>query len=177
MIFGMRQKHRKNQNIDKPCVDCQPCRPISVRNPKVGDMRNTTFPVKRGEVCVWYPLLVVSTAAGIHYCWSWSGGVSHVKYFATYGWLKGLVTIFNPHLMDLSYLILKETTANNRTVRTQHILERAHNDDESQIINGHYSHQSGHCNVSLIWVLLTKTAHLFYDNHCENECSAPRQDT
>ena len=85
-------------------------------------MRNTTFPVKRGEVCVWYPLLVVSTAAGIHYCWSWSGGVSHVKYFATYGWLKGLVTIFNPHLMDLSYLILKETTANNRTVRTQHIL-------------------------------------------------------
>ena len=36
-------------------------------------------------------------------------------------------------------------------------------------------HQSGHCNVSLIWVLLTKTAHLFYDNHCENECSAPRQ--
>ena len=24
-------------------------------------------------------------------------------------------------------------------------------------------------------MLLTKTAHLFYDNHRENECSAPRQ--
>ena len=38
---------------------------------------------------------------------------------------KGLVTMFNPCLMDLSYLILKETTANNRTVRTQHILEKS----------------------------------------------------
>ena len=31
------------------------------------------------------------------------------------------------------------------------------------------------CNVSLIWVLLTKTAHLFYDNHSEHECSLPGQ--
>ena len=77
--------------------------------------------------------------------------------------------------MDLSYLILKETTANNRTVRTQHILERTHNDDEFQRINGRYLSYSGHCNISLIWVLLTKTAHLFYGNHRENECSAPRQ--
>ena len=48
-----------------------------------------------------------------------------VEYLATYGWLKRIVTIFSPHLMDLSYLILKETTANNRTVRTQHILEKS----------------------------------------------------
>ena len=78
-------------------------------------------------------------------------------------------------LMDPSYLTLKETTADDRTVRTQHILETTHNNDEFQIINGHYLSYSGHCNVSLIWVLLTKTAHLFYGNHRENECSAPRQ--
>ena len=65
---------------------------------------------------------------------------------------KGLVTMFSLCLMDLSYLTLKETTADDRTVRTQHILERTHNDDESQIINGHYSHQSGHCNVSFMFL-------------------------
>ena len=43
---------------------------------------------------------------------------------------EGLVTMFSLCLMDLSYLILKETTADHRTVRTQHILERTHNDDE-----------------------------------------------
>ena len=95
--------------------------------------------------------------------------------FATYVDSKGLVTMFNPCLMDLSYLTLKETTADDRTVRTHHILERTHNDDEFQIINGHYLSYSGHCNVSLIWVLLTKTAHLFYDNHSEHECSLPGQ--
>ena len=44
--------------------------------------------------------------------------------------LKGLLTMFSLCLMDLSYLILKETTADHRTVRTQHILETTHNDDE-----------------------------------------------
>ena len=43
---------------------------------------------------------------------------------------KGLVTMFSPCLMDLSYLTLKENTADDRRVRTQHILERTHNDDE-----------------------------------------------
>ena len=38
---------------------------------------------------------------------------------------EGLVTMFSLYLMDLSYLILKETTANNRKVRTQHILEKS----------------------------------------------------
>ena len=44
--------------------------------------------------------------------------------------LKGLPTMFSLCLMDLSYLILKETTADHRTVRTQHIIETTHNDDE-----------------------------------------------
>ena len=43
---------------------------------------------------------------------------------------EGLVTMFSLCLMDLSYLILKETTADHRTVRTQHIVETTHNDDE-----------------------------------------------
>ena len=43
---------------------------------------------------------------------------------------EALVTMFSLCLMDLSYLILKETTADHRTVRTQHIVETTHNDDE-----------------------------------------------
>ena len=43
---------------------------------------------------------------------------------------EGLLTMFSLCLMDLSYLTLKETTADHRTVRTQHIVETTHNDDE-----------------------------------------------
>ena len=45
--------------------------------------------------------------------------------------MRGLLTMFNLCLTDLSYIILKETTADHRTVRTQHILDTTHNDDES----------------------------------------------
>ena len=43
------------------------------------------------------------------------------------------ISVLNPYatdMMDLSYLILKETTADHRTVWTQHIVETTHNDDE-----------------------------------------------
>ena len=135
----MQQKHKKNQDINKPCVDRQPWGPILNRNQK--EWFESWHNVHR-QWLISDGLLQFHRVAR-----SWAGPIVFiVKYLATYGWLKRIVTIFSPHLMDLSYLILKETAANTAHPRKELII----------ILNGHYHNSSEQCNVSLIWVLLTK---------------------
>ena len=114
---------------------CKLWRPISVLNPYATDMRLSIIAIKTEQISQWHshggvePMMIfIGRDRG-------AGGALNnllicIVILQLIVHLKGLLTMFSLCLMDLSYLILKETTADHRTVRTQHILETTHNDDE-----------------------------------------------